>query len=52
MSLLYHPPVVSTPPVGGLAAPSITLVEIFVLMGMVFLLTRRRFVPDMAMNPS
>jgi len=30
------------------AAPSITLVEIFVLMGVVFLITHRRAVPDMA----
>jgi hypothetical protein len=31
-----------------MAAPSITLVEVFVLMGLVFLLTKRRVVPDMA----
>jgi hypothetical protein len=31
-----------------MAAPSITLVEIFVLMGLVYLLTRRRIIPDMA----
>ena len=30
-----------------MAAPSITLLEIFVLMGLVFLLTRRRVIPDM-----
>jgi hypothetical protein len=30
------------------AAPSITLLEIFVLMGLTFLLTRRRVIPDMA----
>jgi hypothetical protein len=30
------------------AAPSITLLEIFVLMGLVFLLTCRRVIPDMA----
>jgi hypothetical protein len=30
-----------------LAAPSITLAEIFILMGLVFFLTRRRIIPDM-----
>src|ERR1019366_3111472 len=30
------------------AAPTITLIEIFVLMGLAFLLTRRRVIPDMA----
>jgi hypothetical protein len=31
-----------------LAAPSFTLIEIFVLMGLVFFLTRKRSIPDMA----
>jgi hypothetical protein len=31
-----------------LAAPSFTLIEIFVLMGLVFFLTRKRPIPDMA----
>jgi hypothetical protein len=31
-----------------MAAPSITLIEVFVLMGLAFLLTRRRVIPNMA----
>jgi hypothetical protein len=43
-----RPAVAKLPFFVQVAAPSITLIEIFVLMGMVFLLTRRRVVPDMA----
>jgi hypothetical protein len=48
-SLPFDRPAVATLPFAlQVAAPSITLIEIFVLMGLVFLLTRRRLVPDMA----
>jgi hypothetical protein len=48
-SLPFDRPAVATLPFAvQLAAPSITLIEILVLMGFVFLLTRRRVVPDMA----
>lgn len=48
-SLPFDRPAVAKLPFAlQVAAPSITLIEIFVLMGMVFLLTRRRVVPDMA----
>jgi hypothetical protein len=43
-----RPAVAKLPFALQLAAPSITLIEIFVLMTLVFLLTRRRFIPDMA----
>ena len=43
-----RPAVARLPFAMQLAAPSITLIEIFVLMGLVFLLTRQRVVPDMA----
>jgi hypothetical protein len=48
-SLPFDRPAVAKLPFAlQLAAPSITLIEIFVLMGLVFLFTRRRVVPDMA----
>src|ERR1039457_4886367 len=48
-SLPFDRPAVAKLPFAlQMAAPSITLTEIFVLMGLVFLLTRRRFIPDMA----
>ena len=48
-SLPFDRPAVARLPFAlQIAAPSITLIEIFVLMGLVFLLTRRRFIPDMA----
>jgi hypothetical protein len=48
-SLPFDRPAVSQLPFAlQMAAPSITLLEIFVLMGLVFLLTRRRVIPDMA----
>lgn len=43
-----RPAVAKLPFTLQVAAPSITLIEIFVLMGMVYLLTRRRDVPDVA----
>jgi hypothetical protein len=46
-SLPFDRPAVAKLPFAlQLAAPSITLIEIFLLMGLVFLLTRRRAVPD------
>jgi hypothetical protein len=48
-SLPFDRPAVARLPFAvQLAAPSITLLEIFVLMGLVVLLTRRRVIPDMA----
>jgi hypothetical protein len=48
-SLPFDRPAVAKLPFAlQMAAPSITLTEIFVLMGLVFLLNRRRFIPDMA----
>src|SRR5271170_7611154 len=48
-SLPFDRPAVARLPFAlQMAAPSITLIEIFILMGLVFLLTRRRFIPDMA----
>jgi hypothetical protein len=48
-SLPFDRPAVATLPFAlQLAAPSITLIEILLLMGMVFLLTRRRVIPDIA----
>jgi hypothetical protein len=48
-SLPFDRPAVAQLPFAlQMAAPSITLVEIFVLMGLTFLLTRRRVIPDMA----
>jgi len=48
-SLPFDRPAVSQLPFAlQMAAPSITLLEIFVLMGLAFLLTRRRVIPDMA----
>ena len=48
-SLPFDRPAVAKLPFAlQLAAPSITLIEIFLLMGLVFLLTRRRAVPDLA----
>jgi hypothetical protein len=48
-SLPFDRPAVATLPFAlQLAAPSITLIEIVVLMGLVFLLTRRRVIPDIA----
>lgn len=48
-SLPFDRPAVAQLPFAlQLAAPSITLVEIFVLMVLAFLLTRRRAIPDMA----
>jgi hypothetical protein len=48
-SLPFERPAVAQLPFAlQMAAPSITLLEIFVLMGLVFLLTRRRVIPDMA----
>jgi hypothetical protein len=47
-SLPFDRPAVATLPFAlQMAAPTITLIEILVLMGLVFLLTRRRVVPDM-----
>jgi hypothetical protein len=47
-SLPFDRPAVAQLPFAlQMAAPSITLLEIFVLMGLVFLLTRRRVIPDM-----
>src|ERR1700688_3594639 len=43
-----RPAVAQLPFALQIAAPSITLVEIFVLMWLVFLLTRGRVTPDMA----
>ena len=43
-----RPAIAQLPFVVQMAAPSITLVEIFVLMALVFLLTRKRVIPDMA----
>jgi hypothetical protein len=43
-----RPAIAQLPFVVQMAAPSITLVEIFVLMCLVFLLTRKRVIPDMA----
>jgi hypothetical protein len=48
-SLPFDRPAVARLPFAlQIAAPTITLVEIFGLMGLVLLLTRRRFIPDMA----
>jgi hypothetical protein len=48
-SLPFDRPAVAQLPFAlQMAAPSITLLEIFVLMGLAFLLTRRRVIPDMA----
>ena len=48
-SLPFDRPAVAKLPFAlQLAAPSITLIEIFLLMGLVFLITRRRTVPDLA----
>lgn len=48
-SLPFERPAVAMLPFAlQLAAPSITMVEILVLMGLVYLLTSRRVVPDMA----
>jgi hypothetical protein len=48
-SLPFDRPAVAKLPFAlQMAAPSITLIEIFVLMALVLLLTRRRFIPDMA----
>jgi hypothetical protein len=48
-SLPFDRPAVAALPFAlQLAAPSITLIEILVLMGLVFLLTRRRVIPDIA----
>lgn len=43
-----RPAVAKLPFAMQMAAPSITLIEVFVLMVLVFLLTQRRFIPDMA----
>jgi len=43
-----RPAVAGFPFAWQVAAPSITLVEIFVLMALIFLLTRRRIIADMA----
>jgi hypothetical protein len=43
-----RPAIVRLPFSLQLAAPSFTLIEIFVLMGLVFFLTRKRSIPDMA----
>jgi hypothetical protein len=43
-----RPAVASLPFAVQLSAPTITLIEILLLMGLVFLLTRRRLVPDIA----
>jgi hypothetical protein len=43
-----RPTVASLPFSLQIAAPTITLVEIFGLMGLVFLVTRRRLIPEMA----
>jgi hypothetical protein len=43
-----RPAVARFPFAWQVAAPSITLIEIVVLMALVFLLTRRRLIPDMA----
>jgi len=43
-----RPAVAKFPLAWQVAAPSITLIEILVLMALVFLLTRRRLIPDMA----
>jgi len=48
-SLPFDRPAVARLPFAlQIAAPSITLIEIFVLMGLVFLITRTRSIPDMA----
>jgi hypothetical protein len=48
-SLPFDRPAVAQLPFAlQMAAPSITLIEIFVLMGLVFLLTRGRVIPEMA----
>ena len=48
-SLPFDRPAVATLPFAlQLAAPSITLIEILVLMGLVFLITRQRVVPDLS----
>jgi hypothetical protein len=48
-SLPFDRPAVAKLPFAlQMAAPSITLIEVCVLMVLVFLLTRRRFIPDMA----
>src|SRR5271166_6046551 len=48
-SLPFDRPAVAKLPFAlQIAAPSITFIEIFALMGLVFLMTRRRSIPDMA----
>jgi hypothetical protein len=48
-SLPFDRPAVARMPFGlQLAAPTIGMIEIFVLMVLVFLLTRKRVIPDMA----
>jgi hypothetical protein len=48
-SLPFDRPAVAKLPFAlQIAAPSITFIEIFALMGLVFLITRRRSIPDMA----
>jgi hypothetical protein len=42
-----RPAVARLPFAAQMAAPTITLIEIFVLMALTFLLTRRRIIPDM-----
>ena len=43
-----RPAVARLPFAVQMAAPSITLIEVFALMGLVVLITRRRLIPDMA----
>ena len=43
-----RPAVAQFPFLVQLAAPSLTMIEIFVLMALVFLVTRRRVIPDMS----
>jgi hypothetical protein len=48
-SLPFDRPAIAHLPVAlQMAAPSITLIEIFALMGLTFLVTRKRVIPDMA----
>jgi hypothetical protein len=47
-SLPFDRPAAKLPFALQVAAPTITLIEIVVLMGLAFLLTRRRVIPDSA----
>lgn len=43
-----RPAIAQLPFAVQMAAPSVTLIEVFALMGLVYLITRRRVIPDMA----